>query len=247
MALPMNSTPVYTLTVPSSKKEYKYRPFLVKQEKALLLAFQSEDDKVMTNTLKQIIGECVVDINTNELALFDLEYIFCQLRGKSVGEEIELVAKCDTPECKDKKESKTILKINIMNVPVLTPEEHEKKISLFNDVGVMMKYPSLDLLLKLKKAKVNDGKEDKLDTNVFFEIIIDSIDYIYDGQQIYHSKEQSKEELSEFINNLTTTQFAKIQKFFETMPKLSKEISWQCKSCDKTYVRKLEGLTSFFI
>ena len=83
----------------------------------------------MTNTLKPIIGECVVDINTNELALFDLEYIFCQLRGKSVGEEIELVAKCDTPECKDKKESKTILKINIMNVPVLTPEEHEKKIS----------------------------------------------------------------------------------------------------------------------
>jgi len=244
MALPISSTPTYTLTVPSSKKEYKYKPFLVKQEKALLLAFQSEDEKTMMNTLKTIVGECVVGLDTNDLALFDLEYIFCQLRGKSVGEEVELIAKCDTPECKDNKEAKSILKINITNVPVITPEGHENKISLFNDVGVVMKYPSLDLLLKLKTLKLAD--QNKLDTEVFFDIITDSIDYIYDGQQIYHSKEQTKKELSEFVNNLTTSQFGKIQKFFETMPRLSKEIIWTCKVCNKEHTRKIEGLSNFF-
>jgi hypothetical protein len=131
-----------------------------------------------------------------------------------------------------------------MNIPVITPEGHENKISLFNDVGVMMKYPSLDLLLKLKTLKLTD--QNKLDTEVFFDIITDSIDYIYDGQQIYHSKEQTKKELTEFINNLTTGQFGKIQKFFETMPRLSKELVWTCKGCEKTHTRKIEGLANFF-
>jgi len=233
MALPISSTPIYTLTVPSSKKEYKYKPFLVKQEKALLLAFQSEDEKIMMNTLKNIITECVVGLDGNNLALFDLEYIFCQLRGKSVGEEVELVANCDTPECKDKKESKTLIKINIMNVPVIIPEGHENKIALFNDVGVVMKYPSLDLLLKLKSLKSTDAN--KMNTEVFFDVITDSIDYIYDGQQLYHSKEQSKQ-----------GQFGKLQKFFETMPRLSKEITWTCKGCNKVHTRKIEGLSNFF-
>ena len=101
-----------------------------------------------------------------------------------------------------------------------------------------------DLLLKLKTLKLAD--QNKLDTEVFFDIITDSIDYIYDGQQIYHSKEQTKKELSEFVNNLTTGQFSKIQKFFETMPRLSKEIIWTCKGCNKTHTRKIEGLANFF-
>lgn len=245
MALPMGSTPTYTLVVPSSKKEYQFKPFLVRQEKALLIAFQSEDEKVMVNTLKDVITQCVKDIDVNNLSIFDIEYIFCQLRSKSVGETVELIAKCDTPECKDKKEAKTVLSINISNVSVFTPEGHEKKISLFEDVGVMMKYPSLEMLYKLKdyKSKLN---EKNTDPNIFFSIIVDCIEYVYDGQQVFHTREQNKEEVIEFLNNLTSSQFAKIQKFFDTIPRLSKEIKWTCNGCNKEHTRKIEGLSNFF-
>jgi len=248
MALPMSNTPIYTLRVPSTKQEYKFKPFLVKQEKALLIAFQSEDEKVMVNTLKEVIKDCVMGMDISTLSLFDIEYIFCQIRSKAVGETVELIGRCDSEECLKKEESKKVIVVNIADVEVFTPEGHEKKISLFEDVGVVMKYPSLDLLLSLKdmQARVIKGKEKESATNNYFDIVAQSIEYIYDGQQIFYTKEQTKEEVLTFVENLTSEQFKKLINFFNTMPKLTKDIKWNCSVCSKEQFRKIEGLANFF-
>ncbi|NBP55001.1 baseplate protein [bacterium] len=242
MALPMNTTPIYTLVVPSTKREHRFKPFVVKQEKALLIAMQSENEKVMVDTLKSIISDCVLDINVNELSMFDLEYIFCSLRGKSVGEEVELIARCNSKECETNDKAKTLIKLNIMDIPVVTGEGHSKKIPLFNDVGVIMKYPSIDTLIKLSEFK----KEKSADTDLIFKIIADCIESIYDGVQMYPTKDQTPAEVQTFLDNLTNEQFAKIQNFFTTMPKLTKTIEFTCSVCNKAQTRKIEGLANFF-
>jgi len=248
MALPMGNTPIYSLRVPSTKQEYKFKPFLVKQEKALLIAFQSEDEKVMVNTLKEVIKDCVMGINLDTLSLFDIEYIFCQIRSKAVGETVELIGRCDSEECLKKEESKKVIIVNIAEVEVFTPEGHDKKISLFEDVGVVMKYPSLDLLLALKdmQKRAIKGREKENETNSYFDIVAQSIEYVYNGQQIFYTKEQTKEEVLAFVENLTSEQFKKLQNFFNTMPKLTKDIKWNCSVCAKEQIRKIEGLANFF-
>jgi hypothetical protein len=236
MALPMNSTPVYTLTVPSSNKELKFRPFLVKEEKTLLIAQQSEDPIVMVESLKEVIQSCVKDIDVNELATFDLEYIFTQIRSKSVGEIIELMMLCDT--CTDDKAVAKV-SIDLTKIQVQKNPEHKAKIHLYNDVGIVMKYPTLDILKKMESVNTNDLDE-------VFNIVVDCIDYIYNEEEVFHAKEQTKQELLDFVNNLTSDQFAEVQKFFETMPKLKHEIDYVCPVCSKEHHKVLEGLNSFF-
>lgn len=242
MALPMNTTPIYTLVVPSTKREHRFKPFVVKQEKALLIAMQSENEKVMVDTLKSIISDCVFEINVNELSMFDLEYIFCQLRGKSVGEDVELIVRCNSKECENNEKAKTIVKFNIMDIPVITGEGHSLTIPLFNDVGVKMKYPSIDTLVKLSAIK--DTKN--ADTDLIFKVIADCIDCIYDGVQIYPTREQTPTEVQQFLENLTNEQFTRIQNFFTTMPKLTKSFDFTCSVCNNTQSRKIEGLSNFF-
>ena len=240
MALPSNSTPVYSLVVPSLKKTVNYRPFLVKDQKALMLAQQSEDEKVMVDTLKDVITSCITDdIDVNSLAMFDLEYIFTQLRSKSVGENVELILSCDEDHGEQNKDAKLKVSVNLSDIQVESKEGHDKNINLWGDVGVVMKYPSVDILKKFQNLK-------ETDTDSVFNIISQSIDYIYDGNEVYHSKEQSKSEMSEFVNNLTTEQFQKIQKFFETMPKLTYDIDYNCPVCSKAHKVRLEGMDSFF-
>jgi hypothetical protein len=240
MALPLSSTPVYSLVIPSLKKSVNYRPFLVKDQKALMIAQQSEDEKVMVETLKTVISSCITEpIDVNTLAMFDLEYIFTQLRSKSVGETVELVMSCDEDHGEQNKLAKVKVSVNLSNIVVQSRDDHDKKISLWGDVGVMMKYPSVDILKKFQNLKESD-------TESVFGIISQSIDYIYDGNEVYHAKDQSKNELMEFINNLTTEQFQKIQKFFETMPKLTYDIDYNCPVCSKKHKVRLEGMDSFF-
>ena len=241
MSLPVNSTPIYTLTIPSSEKLVKFRPFLIKEEKALLIAQQSEDPVVMVNSLKEVIASCLsnkdnIDFDVNDLATFDLEYVFTQIRAKSVGENIELQLKCDT--CTDEKAIATVY-IDLTSVKVEKNPEHTNKISLYNDVGIVLKYPSIDLIRKLELTNMSDIDQT-------FDIVTECIDYIYTQEEVFHAKEQSKTELLDFLNNLTTDQFSKIQKFFETMPKLKKEIEYKCPICGKLHNKTLEGLTSFF-
>ena len=169
MALPINTMPVYTLTIPSTKKEMKYRPFLVKEEKSLLVAQQSEDSMVMLDTVKAVIASCAkTPIDVDKLATFDVEYIFLQLRAMSIGEVVDLTFKCDT--CEDEK-ARAKVSLNLQEAKVVFLDEHTTKIPLFNDVGMVMKYPTLDIIKKIENYNSTDI-EDKINNT------IECIDYI---------------------------------------------------------------------
>ena len=238
MALPMNSMPTFNLVIPSTGKSVRYRPFVVKEEKALLIAQQSEDTKVMVDTLRAVIKSCLMDpVDIDKLATFDLEYMFLQVRGKSVGETVDLLFSCDEDHGEQNEKARSKVSINLSEIEVTKNPDHTNKIFLFGDVGVVMKYPTMDMASDLKEA-------DEIE-NVF-EIVADSIDYIFQGENIYYAKETSREEMMQFLNNLTTEQFLKVQKFFDTMPKLSYKVEYTCPVCNKHHRKLLEGLANFF-
>jgi len=240
MALPMMSAPTYTMVVPSSGVSVKFRPFLVKEEKALLIAQQSEDIGVMIQTLKGIINTCVLDkLDVDKLATFDLEYMFTQIRAKSVGEIIELIFPCDIDHGEDNEKARVKVSIDLTTLIVEKDPNHNNKINLFGDVGVVMKYPTMDVMKRLENLDTNDL--DKV-----FGVVADSIDYIYQGEEIFYGKEQKHEELLQFLNNLTSEQFVKVQQFFATMPRIKKEIEYTCPVCQKQHRKMLEGMQSFF-
>ena len=233
----MNVMPIYTLTVPSTKKEFKYRPFLVKDEKALLVAQQSEDTTIMLDTIKEVIRSCAKsEIDVDSLATFDIEYIFTQMRAVSVGELVELIFACD--DC-TVDAARVKLTLNLQEMKVVVDPKHTLNIKLFDEVGVMMKYPTIDTLKKVETSDVNDMVQ-------LEQLVVDCMSYIYDGDEIFHANEQTPEELTEFINNLTSEQYEKIQHFFRTMPKLRQDIQYKCPVCSKQHNKYLEGLSSFF-
>lgn len=240
MALPIMTTPTYNMVVPSSGVSVKFRPFLVKEEKALLIAQQSEDPKVMVDTLKNVINECVLEkIDASKLATFDLEYMFTQIRAKSVGETIDLIFPCDEDHGEENEKARVKISIDLTTIEVKRNPDHTNQIPLFGDVGVVMKYPSIDTIRKLENLESDD-----LDT--IFEIIAASIDYIYQGDEVFHAKEQKRDDVMQFLNNLTTEQFSKLQQFFMTMPRLYKEVEYNCPVCGKHHRKLLEGMQSFF-
>jgi len=240
MALPMMSAPTYTMVVPSSGVSVKFRPFLVKEEKALLIAQQSEDIGVMIQTLKGIINTCVLDkLDADKLATFDLEYMFTQIRAKSVGEIIELIFPCDIDHGEDNEKARVKVSIDLTTLVVEKDPTHNNKINLFGDVGVVMKYPTMDVMKRLENLDTDDL--DKV-----FSVVADSIDYIYQGEEIFYGKEQKHEEMLQFLNNLTSEQFVKVQQFFATMPRIKKEIEYTCPVCQRQHRKMLEGMQSFF-
>lgn len=240
MALPMMNTPTYNLVVPSTKKTIKYRPFLVKEEKSLLIAQQSEDLTVMVDTLKSVITSCVIDkIDVDALASFDIEYLFTQIRAKSVGELIDLMFPCDMDHGDENEKARVKISIDLTQLQVEVPENHTTKIELFDDVGVVMKYPSISIMQRLEGLEENDI--DKI-----FSVIADSIDFIYQGDEIFYAKEQKSEELLQFLNNLTSEQFIKVQGFFSSMPRIKKEVQYTCPVCSREHTKVLEGMQSFF-
>lgn len=237
MTLPVNPTPVYTLTIPSTKKEWKFRPFLVREEKALLIAQQSEDVVTMLDTIKQVIKDCAKSpIDVDNLAMFDIEYIFLRLRTMSVGEIVQLVFQCDT--CTTE-EAKVSVQVDLNTVEVEYFEGHTQRIELFGDVGCMMKYPTIHTLKKLEVMDV-----EQIDTVI--DCIVDCIDYLYDSEEVYKGSEQPRESLIEFINNLTTEQFQKFESFFRTLPQLRAYVKYTCPVCEKEHNKYMEGLSSFF-
>ena len=235
MGLPKQSTPVYNTVIPSTEEQVKFRPFLVKEEKTLLLAQQSEDVTVMVDTIKQVLNDCIKsDIDVNKLAIFDIEYLFSQIRAKSVGEISELIFPCDV--CDDPK-AKVKIQFDLTKLKVQRHPDHNKKISLFDNVGVLMRYPTINTVKRLESSEMS--------IDDLFVLIVDSIEYIYDGNEIYYTKEQTKEELVEFVNNLTQEQFSKIQQFFETMPKLRQDVTYTCPVCGRVHNKYIEGIESF--
>lgn len=236
MTLPMYKHPVYTTTLPSTGKQIKYRPFLVKDEKNLLLAQQSEEELNMIDTLKTVIADCILDkeINVDDLAIFDLEYMFTQLRAKSVGEEVELIFTCKNDECKEK------TKISFKIEPeVIKPEGHSNKIDLFDDVGVVMKYANASILKDISKLDISNPDQ-------ILELIVNCIDYIYDKESVYPAKEQKKQDLIKFVEGLPRAPTDKIKKFFETTPRLQQKIEYKCSKCGTHNEYIIEGIDSFF-
>ena len=248
MGLPTIAVPEYTLKIPSTGKEVKYRPFLVKEEKILLLAMESEKTEEIITATKTIIENCVYgDINVDEMPTFDIEYIFLKLRAKSKGEVLELKYKC--PKC----EQEIPLAINIDDIKVIYQDkEHTKDIKLNEDLGIMMKYPNLSLQTKIAQAP-----DDKPEIEGLFDTMTACIDYIYDKETTYPSKDHTEQEMTTFLESLTDNQFQKLAKFFETSPTLKHDIELHCKNKVKSkgkekkecgYKEKitLEGLNSFF-
>jgi transcription elongation factor Elf1 len=236
MALPMNSTPLYKIQIPSTGKEITFRPFLVREEKALLLSQQSESTEIMVNTLKEIIQNCVKEpINIDSLAIFDYEYLFTQIRAKSVGEMVDLMFTC--AHC-EQENNKVKMSIDLTKIPIVKDPDHSNKIPLFDDVGVLMNYPSLDTF---KKA---EGKEE--DLNVVMDVVIDCIEAIYKSDEMFYAKEQTREEVEDFVMNLTKEQFDKIEKFFVTVPKYKQDIEFDCPACGQHNLSTVEGPASFF-
>lgn len=236
MALPMNATPVYNLIIPSSKKEYKYRPFLVKEEKALLMAQQSEEMSVIADTIRDVIKSCCKNtVDIDALTYFDVEYIFLKLRCVSVGETIEIQLDCDA----DHEETSCKSVISLDKAYVDTPKDHTNNIVLYDNVGIVFNYPSIDTVKKL-------SERDQKDMNVLFDFIAENINYIYSGDEIFKREDHTKEELVEFLNNLQSKQFENVQKFFSTMPVVKVKASYTCSVCNKTYEKEIAGLTNFF-
>ena len=247
MGLPTIAVPEYTLTIPSSGKEVKYRPFLVKEEKILLLAMESEKTEEIITATKTIIENCVYgDFDVNEMPTFDIEYIFLQLRGKAKGEVLDLNYKC--PKC----ELEIPININIDDIAVQRNKEHNKDVKLTEELGVMMKYPNLSLQTQIAQAA--DGRPE---IEGLFETMTACIDYIYDKETTYPSKDHTQKEMTDFLESLTDTQFQKIAKFFETSPILKHNVELHCKhkvkgkgkekkECGYKEQITLEGLQSFF-
>ena len=237
MALPKQTSTVYHTTIPSTEQTIKFKPFLIKEHKALLLAQQSEDQQVMVDTLKEVARSCIMDkVDIDSLAIFDLQYLLLQIRAKSVGEMVDLIFSCDT--CTDDK-AKVKINFDLTQMEVTRHPDHNKKIKLFDETGLVLKYPNLDNITAFDQL-------DPDDISGIFNLIIDSIDYVFQGNEIYYAKEQTHGELSEFLDNLTSEQFASIVKFYETMPRLRQDVKYRCPVCLKEHNKYIEGIETFF-
>ena len=238
MPLPKISTAEYELKLPSNGKTIKYRPFLVREEKILILALESENQKQITTAVRQVIKECVLTkgIKVDQLPSFDIEYLFLNIRGKSVGESIELMVTCG-----DDGKTEVPVTVLIDDIEVSTNDEHETDIELSDGYSVKMKYPSLNQFIE---TNFNQDDEDAVEKS--FEMIATSIDMVYNDKDMFAASECTKKELKEWVESLTSAQFQKIEKFFETMPKLTHTLEVVNPNTKKKNTIVLEGLTDFF-
>ena len=240
MPLPKPITPTYELILPSTEKTIKYRPFLVKEEKILLLALETKDTKAITNAIKQILKECIITkgIKVEELPTFDIEYIFLNVRGKSVGEGIDLIITCE-----DDGETQVPVTIFIDEIQVQKNPEHSTDIKLDDNLVLRMKYPSLDRFIK---DNFDFSMDDSSMLDKSFDIVSSCMDMVFNQEDTWSAKDCTKKELVEFIEGLNSQQFKKIDTFFQTMPKLSHTFTVVNPNTKKENEITLEGLTSFF-
>ena len=238
MPLPKIATPRYELELPSTEETITYRPFLVKEEKVLVIALESEDNKQITNAIKTVIQSCIITkgIKVEKLPTFDIEYLFLNIRGKSVGEEIEV-----NIICPDDGETQVPVTIDLDDIQIQKNENHSKRIKIDPTIMMEMKYPSLDQFIKN-----NFDFTDKNAMDQSFELIATCIDKIYTEDEVWAAADCSKKEIKEFVESMNSTQFKDIEKFFETMPKLSHAVIVTNPKTDVESVVVLEGLSSFF-
>ena len=236
MALPKLTTPTYELEIPSTDAKIKYRPFLVKEEKILMMAMESKASADITQAVKDIVLECTFnEVDISNMPMFDVEYIFLQIRSKSVGEVSKLKLLCQ-----DDGKTYANVEINLNDVKVQVGEDHTNKIELDKGMGVIMTYPTLD---SFRDSGIRD-----INSSNMLEVISSCILQIYEeeGKKTYDPKDQTKKELTDFIEQMNTKQFKSIQKFFETMPKLKHEITITNPKTKKENKITLTGLNDFF-
>ena len=238
MPLPKIATPTYELVLPSTDQTIQFRPFLVKEEKLLVLALESEDNKQITTAIKSVLKNCVLTkgIKVEQLPTFDIEFLFLNIRGKSVGEELEV-----NIVCPDDETTQVTVDINLDDIQVQKNEEHNKQIKLDENLMMEMKYPSLDQFIK---NNFDFNEKNQMDQS--FQLIASCIDKIYTEEEVWATADCTKKEVNDFLEQMNSGQFKLIETFFETMPKLSHTISV---TNPKTKVESdvvLEGLASFF-
>tara|TARA_R100001480_G_scaffold143635_1_gene141388 strand:- start:594 stop:1313 length:720 start_codon:yes stop_codon:yes gene_type:complete len=238
MPLPKIATPTYELVLPSSDRKIKYRPFLVKEEKILIIAMESEDMKQITTAIKTVINNCILSrgIKVEKLSTFDIEYLFLNIRGKSVGENVEVLITCP-----DDEKTQVPVIIPLDEIQIKRDPKHNKDIKLDDNLTMRMKYPSMN-----EFVKTNFNLDDDISVEQSFDLIISCIDQIYNEEESWNTSDCTKKEMTEFLDQLNSKQFKDVEQFFDTMPKLSHTIKV---TNPKTKVENeivLEGLSSFF-
>ena len=236
MALPKLNTPTYELEVPSTDEKIKYRPFLVKEEKILLMAMESKDNAQIINAVKDIVQSCTFEkVDVSTMPMFDMEYIFLNIRAKSVGEVSKLKILCP-----DDKKTYASVELDLTKVEVQVGDDHSNKIELTDDMGIIMTYPTIDSFLESGIETVNASN--------MLDVVGSCVLQIYEqkGEKVYQAKDQTKKELTEFIESMNSGQFKKLQSFFDTMPKLTHTIQVKNPKTKKTSDVKLTGLNDFF-
>ena len=238
MPLPKIATPTYSLELPSTGKTVQFRPFLVKEEKVLVIALESEDTKQITNAIKAVLKSCVLTkgIKVDQLPTFDIEYLFLNIRGKSVGEELEV-----NVICPDDGKTEIPITINLDDIEVEKSEEHTNQIKLDDSLMMELKYPSLEQFIK---SNFDFKETNQMDQS--FALIASCIDKIYSEDEVWATADCTKKEVNEFLESMNSSQFKEIEKFFETMPKLKHVITITNPNTEVESEVVLEGLASFF-
>lgn len=237
MPLPSITAPTYTLQIPSIKKEIKYRPFLVKEEKILIIAIESEDPTQITDAVKTILSNCILTkgIKVDQLAIFDIEYLFLNVRCKSMGETVDVLITCP-----DDGVTKVPVSIQLDEIKIKENKDHLRDIQVRDDLILRMKYPSLKEFIK-----TNFSNKIDITVNETFELIASCIEQVYSKDESWNASDCSKKELLEFVDNLSPKHFREIERFFETMPKLSHTLKIKNPNTDVESEVIIEGLTSF--
>ena len=237
MPLPKIATPTYELVIPSTKKKIKYRPFLVKEEKVLIIAMESEDSSTIASAVKDVISGCILTrgVKVEELSTFDIEYLFLNIRGKSVGEEVEVLITCP-----DDGTTKVPTLIDLDSIQIQYDDNHSRDIKLDDQLTLRMRYPSMNEFIQNNFVVADAGVEDT------FGIIMSCIEQIYNEEESWSAADCTEKELKEFIEQLNSKQFKEIETFFATMPKLSHTIVVKNPNTGVDNEIILEGLASFF-
>ena len=246
MALPKIDVPVYDCILPSNKKKVKFRPFLVKEQKILLMASESVEVKDVVDSIKQVVKNCVLDdIDVDALPVFDLEFLFLNLRARSVSEVVKVKYKCNNviePAGIDEEEKRcgniVDIEVNVLEINPVFGENHTNNIQLTDKLGIVFTYPTFEVI---------ESMADKEENDAIFSLITKCVDYIYDDENMYYAKDITEDEIVDFIDGLTQEHLEKIKEFFDSMPKVKKTVSFDCNKCGHHEDIEIEGVQNFFV
>jgi len=242
--LPKLDVPIYTINLISTGKPVRFRPFLVKEQKLFLMAAESTDGNEMVSVIRQVLKNCVLDeIDVDSLPTFDLEYLFMNLRARSVEEIVDLRYKCNNTTKDETGEEKKCsgvveFKLNLLEVEPTKNPNHKNKIQLTENLGIAFKYPTFEMIQKYEKMNENE---------VMLKILVDCIDYVYDKESVYYAKDSTREEMEEFIDNLQQKDLEKFKDFFDTMPEIKKDVHFKCPKCSYEEDIAIKGMQNFFV